>query len=109
MTDLTDVIAQKLHELTLANKGVSRGAVDMRSDAVALVKAIGDSGATVIWQAIATIAYTTKGTGNDFLLWCEGGASIGYWSDSGPNAGEWLNHDDEIVNPTHYSLLPAPE
>lgn len=40
MTNMVDRIAQTLHDLTIKNGGVSRGAHDMKADAVAILEAM---------------------------------------------------------------------
>ncbi len=109
MPDLISIVAAKLHELTLKNGGESRGAADMRDDATTLIETIAEAGASILWRPVADMPYTLKGTGADFLLWSGGEAVIGYWSDSGQQAGNWVSRDDDVLSPTHYVRLSSPE
>lgn len=106
MTNLTDRIASALHELVEQNGGVSRGAADMRNDATAIAEVVSGS---VVWRPIADIKHALKGSGASILLWSENDPIIGFWQDSGPNAGQWLDEDDAIIHPTHFARIDAPE
>lgn len=70
----------------------------MRDDATTLVKTIADANASIVWRSVTDMTYTLKSTGADFLLWAENEAVIGYWSDSGPQAGNWVSQDDDVIN-----------
>lgn len=108
MSDPVDVIAAKLHELVLANNGVSRGLAEMRSDAAALASTIADE-CPIVWRPIRNIPFALKGSGRDILTWCDGCAMVGHWSDSGPHSGNWLDHDGEPAKPTHYAAINEPD
>lgn len=106
MLGLIDRIADKLHELTLRNGGQSRGASDMREDAVALLRVMAGGG--VVWRQISDLPYAAYADGSEMLLWTGEEAGIGYWSDSGPQVG-WLDRDGGPVAPTHCAGISPPE
>lgn len=86
---------------------MSRGVADIRADAEAIACAIAAE-SPIAWRPIEEIPFSLKGSGQDLLIWCDGGAVVGYWADSGPDAGSWLDHNEEPVDPTHYARIVDP-
>lgn len=60
------------------------------------------------WMPIFDAGLRVKNSAERLLLWVDGEAVIGFWQDCEPNAGNWVDDDDEILTPSHFAEINGP-